>query len=263
MKISVDFRFVLKYFVLFAFHSYISVQNYGKQIRKVSLLSYMGKHITKTADFLFDGNAVYIFVIFCIYRAKLKEMQKWFYLRNGVNTFRTLYIDGSLYTRVLPTSESSDLYQILKVSPRASQKQIKAAYYKLSLILHPDKNNDSKAAHDKFTKLNEAYAILGNATSRKHYDRSQRVDHHTTSPFHNDELRIHKTAESRRYDSWTRTHYQSALMQRDERIKRDKLRHEETSEEVAAKRSRFSAVFGVLSITTVIHFIMKYRRSKK
>uniref|UniRef100_A0A3B3VDI4 J domain-containing protein n=1 Tax=Poecilia latipinna TaxID=48699 RepID=A0A3B3VDI4_9TELE len=53
-------------------------------------------------------------------------------------------------------------YDILKVSPSATQSQIKTAYYKQSFIYHPDKNLGSEEATQHFAKISEAYAVLGN-----------------------------------------------------------------------------------------------------
>ena len=62
-------------------------------------------------------------------------------------------------------------YDILRVSPSATQAQIKTAYYKQSFIYHPDKNPEDKEATVRFSKISEAYAVLGNISLRKKYDR--------------------------------------------------------------------------------------------
>lgn len=62
-------------------------------------------------------------------------------------------------------------YDVLGVTPHATQAQVKGAYFKLSKIYHPDKNAGSKAAQTQFASINEAYSILGNLTLRKRYDR--------------------------------------------------------------------------------------------
>lgn len=61
-------------------------------------------------------------------------------------------------------------YDILRVSPGATQSQIKTAYYKQSFIYHPDKNPGNKAAVQRFSEVSEAYAVLGNVTLRRKYD---------------------------------------------------------------------------------------------
>lgn len=62
-------------------------------------------------------------------------------------------------------------YDILKVSPNATQAQIKTAYYKQSFIYHPDKNPGSETATRRFTEISEAYTVLGNVALRRKYDR--------------------------------------------------------------------------------------------
>lgn len=62
-------------------------------------------------------------------------------------------------------------YEILKVSPSATQSQIKTAYYKQSFMYHPDKNPGSKEAIQQFSHVSEAYTVLGNIGLRRKYDR--------------------------------------------------------------------------------------------
>lgn len=62
-------------------------------------------------------------------------------------------------------------YDILSVSPTATQSQIKTAYYKQSFIYHPDKNPGSAEATQRFSEISEAYTVLGNISLRRKYDR--------------------------------------------------------------------------------------------
>lgn len=62
-------------------------------------------------------------------------------------------------------------YDILEVTPAATQAQIKTAYYKQSFLFHPDRNAGSDAATARFSEISEAYSVLGNKTLRKKYDR--------------------------------------------------------------------------------------------
>src|SRR6185295_19567116 len=52
----------------------------------------------------------------------------------------------------------------------ATEQEIKAAFRKLSLKYHPDRNPDDKVAEEKFKEINEAYQNLGDATKRQQYD---------------------------------------------------------------------------------------------
>ncbi|XP_060115039.1 dnaJ homolog subfamily C member 30, mitochondrial [Heteronotia binoei] len=65
----------------------------------------------------------------------------------------------------------SGLYELLGVPPTATQAQIKTAYYKQSFIFHPDRNSGSEEAAERFTRVNEAYLVLGSVALRKKYDR--------------------------------------------------------------------------------------------
>ncbi|XP_015230130.1 PREDICTED: dnaJ homolog subfamily C member 30-like [Cyprinodon variegatus] len=62
-------------------------------------------------------------------------------------------------------------YDILEVSPTATQAQIKTAYYKQSFTYHPDRNSGSEEATVRFSEISEAYMVLGNKGLRKKYDR--------------------------------------------------------------------------------------------
>jgi len=60
-------------------------------------------------------------------------------------------------------------YDLLGVEPSASQNDIKKAYRKLSMQYHPDVN-PSAEAHEKFTKINNAYEVLSDPETRRKYD---------------------------------------------------------------------------------------------
>ncbi len=53
-----------------------------------------------------------------------------------------------------------DYYKILNVSTRSTADEIKKAYRKLAMEFHPDRNNNNKAAEEKFKLINEAYTYL-------------------------------------------------------------------------------------------------------
>ena len=64
-----------------------------------------------------------------------------------------------------------DYYEVLGVSRSAGESDIKSAYRKLALKYHPDRNQGSKDAEEKFKEAAEAYAILADPQKRSLYDR--------------------------------------------------------------------------------------------
>lgn len=64
----------------------------------------------------------------------------------------------------------TQLYDILGVSPNASQREIKQAFQQRALELHPDKNQEDPDATAHFQELNEAYDILKDPAKRREYD---------------------------------------------------------------------------------------------
>ncbi len=64
-----------------------------------------------------------------------------------------------------------DYYEILEISRTATETEIKAAYRKLAIKHHPDKNPDDHTAEEKFKEAAEAYSVLSDAQKRAAYDR--------------------------------------------------------------------------------------------
>ncbi|MDG6933712.1 MAG: molecular chaperone DnaJ [Nitrososphaerota archaeon] len=67
-------------------------------------------------------------------------------------------------------SQKRDYYEVLGVSKNASKDEIKAAYRKLALQYHPDRNKEP-GAEEKFKEISEAYAVLSDDEKRVQYDR--------------------------------------------------------------------------------------------
>jgi len=65
----------------------------------------------------------------------------------------------------------ADFYHTLGVPRNASDADIKTAYRKLAMAHHPDRNNGSKEAEEKFKAITEAYDVLRDADKRSLYDR--------------------------------------------------------------------------------------------
>lgn len=67
-------------------------------------------------------------------------------------------------------SNQRDFYEVLGVSKDASTDDIKAAYRKLALKYHPDRNPDNKEAEEKFKEAAAAYEVLSDPQKRQQYD---------------------------------------------------------------------------------------------
>lgn len=64
-----------------------------------------------------------------------------------------------------------DHYTTLGVSRNANEKEIKAAYRKLALKHHPDRNPENQAeASKKFKEISQAYSVLSDREQKRNYD---------------------------------------------------------------------------------------------
>lgn len=64
-------------------------------------------------------------------------------------------------------------YEVLGVSPTASDDEIRRAYVALARRFHPDANPDGE---ERMRAVNEAWAVLGDRQRRRDYDRSHTPD---------------------------------------------------------------------------------------
>lgn len=100
-------------------------------------------------------------------------------------------------------------YKILKVSPRATQAEIKSAYRRLARKHHPDVKGSTEKATAEFARIAKAYEILSNEQERAYFDsqlrrgESARSIHTTDSVIYSDNphaRRLRQMAFERRYN---------------------------------------------------------------
>lgn len=84
---------------------------------------------------------------------------------------RRLYLDPLL---LLQATRAYTIFLVWKKT--AKQQEIKKAYHKLALRLHPDKNPDDEEAKEKFQQLQKVISILGDDEKRAVYDQTGCVD---------------------------------------------------------------------------------------
>jgi DnaJ-class molecular chaperone len=74
----------------------------------------------------------------------------------------------------------SNYYTILGLGKDASQSEIVKSYRYLALKYHPDRNQNSEEAKQKFMQIVQAYEVLSDEQARREYD----ITNHYGSPLH-------------------------------------------------------------------------------
>lgn len=119
-------------------------------------------------------------------------------------------------------------YYILGVHDRATTQEIKSAYRKLAVRLHPDKNCGEKFFEERFKDIKEAYETLSDNLTKSDYDIKLRLH---SSRFNHDELKKYKDLLKRKY--------KEELKKREEDIKKKHLGLEQSLKEEAVKRQKW------------------------
>ncbi|XP_053507385.1 dnaJ (Hsp40) homolog, subfamily C, member 30b [Ictalurus furcatus] len=146
----------------------------------------------------------------------------------------------------LHTSKTA-YYDILRVSPNATQTEIKTAYYRQSFRYHPDRNAGSDEAVRRFSEISEAYTVLGSVSLRRKYDRGvlsladvqsagrpsrKDSDHHHDHPQRRRFRSVPGAGEKPRFDfdAFFRAHYGEQL-EREQTLRRWREQREQIQQE--------------------------------
>uniref|UniRef100_G3MQU2 J domain-containing protein n=1 Tax=Amblyomma maculatum TaxID=34609 RepID=G3MQU2_AMBMU len=137
-------------------------------------------------------------------------------------------------SRRLVSDGKRSFYDVLEVSPNAKQNEIKAAYYRLSMRHHPDKNKGCSAASERFQEITAAYDTLSNESLRATYDESLGTVPQRATSFRAERPTPRQTPMGGRtpiynFDEFYRQHYGDAVNSYQVRKKKyeDYLRREE------------------------------------
>lgn len=165
-------------------------------------------------------------------------------------------------------------YDCLEITPKATQSDVKSAYYKLSKKYHPDINKENISAADKFRDIAEAYEVLGNVKSRKLYDRGMLVrgdtvqdypsskpeepvpDDYKHAPFYHSRNKpsSKRTSADQKVkydmDAWTKAHYSETFTkQHKKRVNSEVFAREKFQEK--SDQSTFLPVVGIIFLCIV------------
>jgi len=80
--------------------------------------------------------------------------------------------------------DTSDLYEVLNTPKTSTENELKKAYHKVSLKVHPDRASkaDKEEATKKFQALSHAYSVLADKDRRAVYDDTGDVDDENDPP---------------------------------------------------------------------------------
>lgn len=162
--------------------------------------------------------------------------------QNGSNQVFLRHFSATSNLHTPKVDPKKDYFAVLGVTPTCSTSKVKAAFFRLSKIHHPDINKSEEAAQ-KFHELSEAHEILTNKRLRLQYEegrrmhtqggihrgmRSQNYKHYNaTGPLQKD------TDGNYNHDEWMDKHY-STLFAKSQK-QREKFQHDIYQQDVERK----------------------------
>lgn len=185
-----------------------------------------------------------------------------FHIFNMWTTYKKLFNGIKVNTIICVANKSH--YEALNISKTATHKEIKDAYYRLSMIYHPDKNKGSEEAAKNFRDITSAYEILGNVRQRKLYDSgfspNQKTSPSSTSkPFRtmntkNDLYKANALNGDYNFDEWSKLHYSKVYQRQSEA--REMLSRKKQVEEYVTQQRTYISFSLILTITCFVMILM-------
>ncbi|XP_001359582.3 dnaJ homolog subfamily C member 30, mitochondrial [Drosophila pseudoobscura] len=185
-------------------------------------------------------------------------------------------------SRNLHTSFSSlqlNYYDALGIGKKCTQNEIKAAYYKLSMLYHPDRNQGSDSAAKKFRDINQAYEVLGNYRLRRLYDKGivhtagaqyaqdihdepEPVEDDPETKFYKSRFQKSKVADSEGrtpiydFDEWSRNHYGKSFDRRQAaQAKYDRLKTQKETSKASTQTDVVMLAFIFAGVAVYLMFL--------
>ncbi|KAJ8931353.1 hypothetical protein NQ314_015762 [Rhamnusium bicolor] len=171
--------------------------------------------------------------------------------------------------RLISSRKSKNHYDSLGIPSTSTQGEVKSAYYKLSMMYHPDKTQNNYESSQKFKDITAAYEVLGNVKTRKLYDKGLYFGGSTTVT--SDDIvddKFYKSRETRSrppyatrrtpiydFDEWTKSHYGATFKRQMESKRKKRMYDIKQQRDVHdIKMEKLILVFGFMFIICMYTF---------
>lgn len=165
-------------------------------------------------------------------------------------------------------------YEALNIPKTATHKEVKDAYYKLSMIYHPDKNKGSEEAAKIFRDITSAYEVLGNVRQRRLYDSKgctakKTTQYYPKQPFETMDFKSHKTNVSSKnynFDEWSKAHYTHTFQKHhsnQEMFSRKKMNEEHISQQHTYSLLSIMIFVSLFILISIFDHIKRLKRERQ